>query len=57
MRSSRDEVISAIKRSLDSADITIPFPQRTHSFREQVGVRRIDSSGGEPTDQSQHQAD
>jgi small-conductance mechanosensitive channel len=59
MRRSRDEVISAIKQALDSADITIPFPQRTHSFREHVGFRRIgpDSPAqGDETSQAEHQA-
>ena len=37
-RESRDEVTHAIKRALDDANITIPFPQRTLSFLEPLRV-------------------
>ncbi|MEM1423339.1 MAG: mechanosensitive ion channel family protein [Planctomycetota bacterium] len=40
MRESRDEVTHAIKRALDDANITIPFPQRTLSFLEPLDVTR-----------------
>ncbi|WP_333970105.1 mechanosensitive ion channel family protein [Alteromonas mediterranea] len=33
-RKSRGEVVSAIKRALDDADIEIPFPYRTMTFKE-----------------------
>jgi small-conductance mechanosensitive channel len=33
-RSSRDEVVAAIKRALDEAGIEIPFPYRTLTFKE-----------------------
>ena len=44
-RQSLDEVISAIKKALDEANIEIPFPQQTLSFRQPV---HIHLSGEEP---------
>jgi small-conductance mechanosensitive channel len=38
IRSSRDEVIEAIKRELDAADIEIPFPYRTLTFNDPISV-------------------
>jgi small-conductance mechanosensitive channel len=38
VRSSRDQVISSIKRSLDAANIEIPFPYRTLTFKEPLPV-------------------
>jgi small-conductance mechanosensitive channel len=40
VRSSRDQVISSIKRSLDAANIEIPFPYRTLTFKEPLPVRQ-----------------
>ncbi len=34
VRKSRDEVVSAVKRALDDANIEIPFPYRTLTFKE-----------------------
>ena len=44
-RQSRDEVITAIKRELDQAGITIPFPQRTLSFRDAVQIEQKGKGG------------
>lgn len=33
-RHSRGEVVAAVKAALDEADIEIPFPHRTHTFKE-----------------------
>ena len=38
-RRSRNEVLRSIKRSLDNADIEIPFPQRTLTFKEPLAIR------------------
>ena len=38
IRRSRDEVVAAIKRALDEADIEIPFPYRTLTFKEPLRV-------------------
>jgi small conductance mechanosensitive channel len=40
MHRSRDKVVRAIKRALDEAGITIPFPQLTASFLEPLQVER-----------------
>lgn len=34
VRQSRDEIVAAVKRSLDEANIEIPFPYRTLTFKE-----------------------
>ncbi|WP_228243833.1 mechanosensitive ion channel family protein [Porphyrobacter sp. GA68] len=39
---SRDRVVRAIKRALDEADIEIPFPYITHTFKEGVKLPRCD---------------
>lgn len=39
MHESRDQVISAIKQALDTAGIEIPFPYRTLTFKEELGLR------------------
>ncbi|MEH6660266.1 MAG: mechanosensitive ion channel domain-containing protein [Parasphingorhabdus sp.] len=36
MHESRDQVIRLVKRALDDADIEIPFPYITHTFKEAV---------------------
>ncbi|WP_348520808.1 mechanosensitive ion channel family protein [Algicella marina] len=33
IRASRDQVVAAVKRALDDADIEIPFPYRTLTFK------------------------
>ena len=40
MHRSRDQVVRAIKRALDSAGIEIPFPQLTASFSQPLQVER-----------------
>ncbi len=41
VRRSRDQVIAAIKRALDAANIEIPFPQRTLSFKDVSILERL----------------
>jgi len=41
IRSSRDQVVAAIKRALDEEEIEIPFPCRTLTVNEPVPVRAI----------------
>lgn len=43
---STDQVVAAVKRALDEAGIEIPFPYRTLTFKEPLGVRR-DGAGEE----------
>ncbi|WP_367947459.1 hypothetical protein [Sphingopyxis sp. BSNA05] len=38
MHESRDLVIRAVKRALDDANIEIPFPYVTHTFKEAIPV-------------------
>ena len=38
VRTSRDEVVSKVKRALDDANIEIPFPYRTLTFKEPLPV-------------------
>lgn len=40
VRSSRDEVVSSVKRALDDAGIEIPFPYRTLTFKEPLPLQR-----------------
>lgn len=40
IRTSRDEVVAAVKRGLDDAGIEIPFPYRTLTFKEPISVLR-----------------
>ena len=40
IRSSRDQVISAIKSALDKAEIEIPFPYRTLTFKDALPVEQ-----------------
>lgn len=44
MHESRDQVIRAIKKALDKAEIEIPFPYVTHTFKE--GLKLIGSNDG-----------
>ncbi len=41
LRRSRGEVVTAIKRALDSAGIEIPFPYRTLTFKEPLQTRMM----------------
>ncbi len=41
IRRSRDQVVSAIKRSLDEADIEIPFPYRTLTFKNPAATQAV----------------
>ena len=45
MHTSRDEVVSAIKRALDEAGIEIPFPYRTLTFKEPLRLDRDEQRG------------
>lgn len=47
MHDSRDQVVRAIKRALDDANIEIPFPYVTHTFKEAL---RTHVSAEEPQD-------
>ena len=38
MHDSRDQVIRSVKRALDDAGIEIPFPYRTHTFKQAIAV-------------------
>ena len=38
IRSSRDKVVAAVKRALDDAEIEIPFPYRTMTFKDRKSV-------------------
>ena len=40
MHKSRDQVVRAIKRALDQAEIVIPFPQVTNTFAEPLRIER-----------------
>lgn len=41
IRTSRDQIISAVKRALDDAGIEIPYPYQTLTFHEPVQVQQI----------------
>ena len=40
IRSSRDQVVAAVKRALNEAGIEIPFPYRTLTFKEPLPLAR-----------------
>lgn len=44
VRTSRDEVVSAVKRALDDAGIEIPFPYRTLTFKNAVPVEQAEGN-------------
>ena len=44
LRKSRDEVIAAVKRGLDKAQIEIPFPYRTLTFKEPLHATLDDAN-------------
>ena len=39
MHESRDKVVIAVKKALDDAGIEIPFPYRTLTFKEELGIK------------------
>lgn len=41
IRKSRDEVVAAIKSALDEAEIEIPFPYRTLTFNQPIGIESV----------------
>ncbi|MFK7763810.1 MAG: mechanosensitive ion channel family protein [Roseobacter sp.] len=41
IRTSRDQVVAAVKSALDDASIEIPFPYRTLTFKEPIPVRGV----------------
>jgi small-conductance mechanosensitive channel len=41
VRRSRDQVVAAIKRALDDANIEIPFPYRTLTFKDATAVEKM----------------
>ncbi|PRY92892.1 small-conductance mechanosensitive channel [Hasllibacter halocynthiae] len=45
IRSSRDQVVAAIKRALDESGIEIPFPYRTLTFKEPLALGREGQDG------------
>lgn len=45
IRTSRDEVVEAVKKALDEAGIEIPFPYRTMTFKEPLSINRGDAEG------------
>ncbi len=47
IRTSRDQVVAAVKRALDDAGIEIPFPYRTLTFKGDVPVRDSSIKRGE----------
>ncbi len=45
IRSSRDQVVAAVKRALDEADIEIPFPYRTLTVNGPLDLRMVEGEG------------
>ena len=45
LRRSHDEVVAAVKRGLDEADIEIPFPYRTLVFKNPLQTQAINGTG------------
>ncbi len=44
VRKSRDEVVATVKRALDDANIEIPFPYRTLTFKEPLPIAQAQES-------------
>ncbi len=44
IRKSRDQVIAAVKRALDDAEIEIPFPYQTLTFKEPLPITSADTT-------------
>ncbi|QIE47395.1 mechanosensitive ion channel family protein [Pseudohalocynthiibacter aestuariivivens] len=51
IRQSRDKVIAAVKRALDDAEIEIPFPYRTLTFKDPLRTRAEDGNDTERSDE------
>lgn len=47
LHESRDEVVRAIKRALDKAEIEIPFPQRVVAFKDGLRIEAQEQEDGE----------
>jgi small-conductance mechanosensitive channel len=47
IRTSRDQVVAAVKRALDDAGIEIPFPYRTLTFKENLRIEKSASAAPE----------
>lgn len=47
VRESRDEVVRAVKSALDAAEISIPFPHRTLTFKENLALQHVQHANGE----------
>ena len=47
IRTSRDEVVEAVKVALDDAGIEIPFPYRTLTFKEPLPLARVGAANGD----------
>ena len=56
VRKSRDEVVAAVKRALDEAEIEIPFPYRTLTFKEPLRTLSGESNE-EPPPEGKLEAD
>lgn len=48
IRRSKHEVVSAVKGALDAAGIEIPFPYRTLTFKEPLGLTRSNDASVDP---------
>jgi small-conductance mechanosensitive channel len=44
VRASRDEVVATVKRALDDANIEIPFPYRTLTFKEPLPIAQTEEN-------------
>lgn len=44
IRASRDKVVASIKRALDDAEMEIPFPYRTLTFKEPLPLARLEET-------------
>ena len=47
VRTSRDQVVAAVKRALDDAGIEIPFPYRTLTFKEPLPIQQSNEDRSE----------
>jgi small-conductance mechanosensitive channel len=45
VRSSRGEVVTAVKKALDEAGIEIPFPYRTLTFKQPLEMKTLEKAG------------
>ncbi|WP_324753590.1 mechanosensitive ion channel family protein [Roseovarius sp. Pro17] len=51
IRRSRDQVVAAVKRALDEAEIEIPYPYRVLTFKGGVPIEMVQPTGKEAGDQ------